>query len=42
MLNAFFAHTCGELAYQEVKFDILDARMLPQFPVKLESRLQPA
>ncbi|HEY7312051.1 MAG TPA: ThiF family adenylyltransferase [Gemmataceae bacterium] len=30
MLNAFFAHTCGRLAYQEVKLDVLDARMLPQ------------
>jgi hypothetical protein len=32
-LSAFFAHTCGRLAYQEVKFDILDARMLPQLPL---------
>jgi hypothetical protein len=30
MLNAFFAHTCGRLEYQEVKLDVLDARMLPQ------------
>jgi hypothetical protein len=30
MLNAFFAHTCGRLAYQEVKLDVLEARMLPQ------------
>jgi hypothetical protein len=30
MLNAFFAHTCRRLAYQEVKLDVLDARMLPQ------------
>jgi hypothetical protein len=33
MLSAFFAYTCGQLTYQEVKLDILDARMLPQFPV---------
>lgn len=30
MLNAFFAWTCGKLAYQEVKLDVLEARMLPQ------------
>jgi hypothetical protein len=34
MLNAFFALTCGRLGYQEVKLDILDARMLPQFLLK--------
>jgi len=33
MLSAFFAYTCGRLTYQEVKLDILDARMLPQFPL---------
>jgi hypothetical protein len=33
MLNAYFACCCGALAYQEVKFDVLDARMLPQLPV---------
>ena len=33
MLNAFFAYTCGQLAYQEVKLDIVEARMLPQFPM---------
>ena len=33
MLNAFFAYTCGQLGYQEVKLDILEARMLPQFPL---------
>ena len=32
-LNAFFAYTCGRLAYQEVTFDILEARMLPQLPL---------
>jgi hypothetical protein len=32
MLNAFFAYTCSRLSYQEVKLDILEARMLPQFP----------
>lgn len=36
MLSAFFAYGCGRLAYQEVKFDILDARMLPQFPLRPE------
>lgn len=36
MLNTFFAYACGQLSYQEVKFDILDARMLPQFPIKPE------
>jgi hypothetical protein len=35
MLNAYFACCCGALAYQEVKFDVLDARMLPQLPVAL-------
>lgn len=30
---AFFAVACGRLHYQEVKLDILDARMLPQFPI---------
>ena len=33
MANAFFAVACDALTYQEVKLDILDARMLPQFPV---------
>jgi hypothetical protein len=33
MLNAFFAWTCGRLSYQEVKLDILEARMLPQLPI---------
>ena len=33
LLNAFFAYTCGQLTYQEVKFDILEARMLPQLPL---------
>ena len=34
MLNAFFACTCGQLGYQEAKVDILEARMLPQFPLE--------
>jgi len=34
MLNAFFAYTCGRLGYQEVQFDILEARSLPQFPLQ--------
>lgn len=33
MLNAFFAIGCGQLNYQEVKLEILEARMLPQFPI---------
>lgn len=33
LLSAFFAYACGRLTYQEVQFDILDARMLPQFPL---------
>ena len=36
MLNALFAYTCGRLAYQEVQFDILEARSLPQFLLKEE------
>lgn len=36
MLNAFFAYTCGKLHYQEVKFDILEGRSLPQLPIKPE------
>ncbi len=35
MLNAFFAQLCDRLHYQEVKLDILDARMLPQFPIRI-------
>ncbi len=34
MLNALFAYTCGRLGYQEVQFDILDARSVPQMPLK--------
>ena len=41
MLNALFAYTCGRLAYQEVQFDILEARSLPQFPLKEEEIPQP-
>src|SRR5262249_22790928 len=41
MLNAFFAYACGRLTYQEVKFDILEARMLPQFPLTSEQTAQP-
>ena len=36
LLSAFFAHACGQLTYQEVKLDILEARMLPQFPLALD------
>jgi hypothetical protein len=35
LLNAFFAHTCGQLDYQEVKLDVLEARMLPQLALTL-------
>ncbi len=38
MLNAFFAWTCGRLSYQEMKLDILDGRMLPQFPIAIIPR----
>ena len=34
MLNAFLAYSSGRLAYQEAKLDILEARCLPQFPLK--------
>jgi hypothetical protein len=37
MLNAFFAFTCGQLNYQEVKLDIVEARMLPQFPIAAQA-----
>lgn len=33
LLNAFFAYSCGRLGYQEVKLDVLEARMLPQLEV---------
>jgi hypothetical protein len=36
LLSAFFTYTCGRLAYQEVKLDILEARMLPQVLLRLE------
>ena len=29
-----YAIACGELNYQEVKLDIAEARMLPQFPLR--------
>lgn len=35
MMNAFFAYACGRLSYQEVQFDILAARSLPQMPLTL-------
>lgn len=34
MLNALFAYSCGRLGYQEVQFDILEARSVPQMPLK--------
>jgi hypothetical protein len=36
MLNAYFAYLCGRLTYQEVKLDVLDARMLPQLRLRPE------
>jgi hypothetical protein len=36
MLNAFFAYVCGRLTYQEVKLDVLEARMLPQLPLSAD------
>ncbi len=36
LLNAFFAYLCTRLMYQEVKLDVLDARMLPQLPLQPE------
>ena len=41
LLNAFFAYTCGRLTYQEVKLDILEARMLPQLPLEPEEVPEP-
>ena len=38
LLNAFFAYSCGRLTYQEVQFDILDARSLPQLPLKFPAK----
>lgn len=34
MLNAYFAQLSGRLTYQEVKLDVLEARMLPQLMLK--------
>lgn len=33
MLNALLAYTSGRLTYQEVQFDVLEARSMPQFPI---------
>jgi adenylyltransferase/sulfurtransferase len=41
MLNAFFAWTCGRLGYQEVKLDVLEARMLPQLELRSEEAALP-
>jgi hypothetical protein len=41
MLNAFFAYGSGRLAYQEVQFDIIEARMLPQFLLPVDRIPQP-
>lgn len=34
MLNMFYTLLCGKLTYQEVKFDILEGRSMPQLSVK--------
>jgi hypothetical protein len=34
ILNALFAYTCGRLKYQEVQLDILEARSMPQLPIR--------
>jgi hypothetical protein len=36
MLNTLFAYACGRVGYQEIKFDILEGRSLPQFPLRRE------
>ena len=40
-LYYIFAYACGRLAYQEVKLDVLEARMLPQLPLRPEEIPQP-
>jgi hypothetical protein len=39
MLNTFYALLCGKLTYQEVKFDVLEGRSMPQLQVKQELSL---
>lgn len=39
MLNMFYTLLCGKLTYQEVKFDILEGRSMPQLNVKKELSL---
>ncbi len=41
MLSALFAYLCGRLSYQEVQFDILEARMQPQLTLPPD-RIPPA
>src|SRR5262249_7548583 len=41
LLSAFFAYTCGRLAYQELKLDVIEARMLPQLPLTPEQVPEP-
>jgi hypothetical protein len=41
LLNAFFAYSCGRLHYQEVKLDVLEARVLPQLPLSAAEVPQP-
>jgi len=40
MLEVCFAYACGRLSNQEVMLDILEARMLPQFPIAAD-RVRP-
>jgi hypothetical protein len=42
MLNALLTYTCGRLGYQEVQFDILEARSVPQFPLQPDEIPSPA
>ena len=34
MLCAFLSFACDQLQYQEIKLDVLEARMLPQLAVR--------
>lgn len=41
-LSSFFAYTCGRLSYQEVAFDILEGRMVPQLSLPAGQLVGPA
>jgi len=34
MLGSFVAYACDRLSYQEIKLDVLEARMLPQLMLR--------